>query len=117
MSIMASIKNVLCQRKVEQTKQNAGQTVQKRSIFKHALALPMAFAAAFVVMLSSLAGPASAAAFDINGTVGPILEGVAALIPTIVNLIIAVVPAIIVLAVVGFIVTFLDKILAMLHLK
>lgn len=66
---------------------------------------------------SALTACASATSFDINATVGPILDGVAALIPSIINLIIAVVPAIIVLAVVGFVVKFLDSILTMLHIK
>jgi len=46
---------------------------------------------------------ASASALDINGTVGPILDSVTELIPTLINLIVAIVPAIIVLAVVGFV--------------
>ena len=78
-----------------------------------AVAAPLATLAA----VSQIAPPASAASFDINETVGPILQGVSALIPDIVNLIVAVVPAIIVLAVVGFIVAFLDKILSMLKLR
>ena len=53
---------------------------------------------------------------DINATISPILNQVIALIPTIINLIVAIVPAIIVMAVVGFIVTFLDRILQMMHL-
>jgi hypothetical protein len=61
--------------------------------------------------------PATAATFDINGTVGPLLDGIAALIPSIVNLIIAVVPAIIILALVGFVIGFLDEIIAMLKIK
>lgn len=64
---------------------------------------------------SALVASASATV-DINGTVGPILDSVTALIPTIINLIVAIVPAIIVMAIVGFIVTFFDKILAMMKL-
>ncbi len=58
-----------------------------------------------------------AAETDINASVAPILEDVIALIPTIISLIIAAVPAIIVLAVVGFIVAFLDQILTMLRIN
>ena len=60
--------------------------------------------------------PASAT-FDINGTVGPLLDGIAALIPSIVNLIIAVVPAIIILALVAFVISFLDEIIGMLKIR
>jgi hypothetical protein len=63
-----------------------------------------------------LVASASAATIDINGTIGPILDSVIALIPTIINLIVAIVPAILVMAVVGFIVSFFDRILAMLKL-
>ena len=60
---------------------------------------------------------APASAFDINGTVGPLLDGIAALIPSIVNLIIAVVPAIIILALVAFVISFLDEIIGMLKIR
>ena len=60
---------------------------------------------------------APASAFDINGTVGPLLDGIAALIPSIVSLIIAVVPAIIILALVSFVIGFLDEIIAMLKIR
>ena len=60
---------------------------------------------------------APASAFDINATVGPLLDGIAALIPSIVNLIIAVVPAIIILALVGFVISFLDEIIGMLKIR
>ena len=56
----------------------------------------------------------SAATIDLNATVGPILESVTALIPSILGLIVGIVPAIIVLSVVGFIVAFFDKILGMM---
>lgn len=58
-----------------------------------------------------------AAAVDLNGTIGPILDGVTELIPSIISLIVAAVPAIIVLAIVGFIVGFLDQIIQALKLK
>lgn len=58
----------------------------------------------------------ASAAVDINGTIGPILESVIAIIPTLIELIVAIVPAIIVMALVGFIVTFFDKILGMMKL-
>lgn len=43
------------------------------------------------------------ATFDLNSTIGPIIDGVTALIPSILNLIVAVVPLIVLLAVVDFI--------------
>ena len=69
------------------------------------------------VAVTALTVAPAAASFDINGTVGPLLDGIAALIPSIVNLIVAVVPAIIVLALVGFVVGFLDEIIGMLKIR
>jgi hypothetical protein len=68
------------------------------------------------VPLMGFVAAASAAEIDLNATVGPILDSVIALIPSIIGLIVAIVPAIIVMAVVGFIVTFFDKILQMMKL-
>lgn len=59
---------------------------------------------------------AVSAEVDINSSVGPILDSVILMIPTLINLIVAIVPAIIVLAVVGFIVAFFDRILGMMKL-
>jgi len=58
----------------------------------------------------------SASAVDLNASVGPILDSMIELIPTIINLIVAIVPAIIIMAVVGFIVTFFDRVLGMLKI-
>lgn len=58
----------------------------------------------------------ASAAVDLNGTLGPILDSLIELIPSIINLIIAIVPAILVVAVVGFVVTFFDRILGMIKL-
>ena len=69
----------------------------------------------FAAAGAGLVGSASAA-IDINATVGPILDPWTLLIPTIINLVLAIVPAIITMAVVGFIVAFFDKILAMMKL-
>jgi len=73
-------------------------------------------ALAGMVSLSGLVMAVSAETVDINATVGPILDSVIELIPTLINLIIGIVPAIIVMAVVGFIVAFFSKILGMLKL-
>jgi hypothetical protein len=60
-------------------------------------------ALAAIVPLSGLVMAASAATIDLNGTIGPILDSITELIPSIIGLIVSIVPAIIVLAVVGFI--------------
>ena len=58
-----------------------------------------------------------AAEVDINATIAPILGSVVELIPSLIELIVAAVPAIVVLAIVGFIVGFLDQIIASLKLR
>lgn len=87
--------------------------ISKRSPFK-ALAM---FGIASAGMLSLLASQTQAATIDLNSTLGPIMDSVANLMPSIVNMILAVVPAMLVLTVVGFLVAFFDRILAMMHLK
>jgi hypothetical protein len=52
--------------------------------------------------------------FDINATLYPIISGVVALMPSFLELILAVVPIVIVMSVVGFIVKFWDQIVAMM---
>jgi hypothetical protein len=61
--------------------------------------------------------PVSAASFDINGTVYPLLDGISKLMVPIIALIIAIVPAIIIIGIVAFIVGFLGEILTLLKLK
>lgn len=69
-----------------------------------------------VVALGSvgLAAAPVAAATDLNASIGPILDGVIALIPTIIALLIAAIPAIIVISVVAFVTGFLDGIIKQL---
>lgn len=117
MSIRTLMQNFRCERRTDQLRENAKQPAAARNTTVARMMGIPAVALAFVFSLIALCPPASAVSFDINGTVGPLLDGIAALIPSIVNLIVAVVPAIIILALVGFVVTFLDKILAMLHIK
>jgi hypothetical protein len=69
----------------------------------------LAASAGFLVMSAS-------AAVDINTTIGPLLDQIVLLIPNIINLVVALVPAIVIMAIVGFIVTFLDRILGMMKL-
>ena len=52
--------------------------------------------------------------FDINATLYPIIVGVVELMPSFLDLILAVVPIVIVMSVVGFIVKFWDRIVAMM---
>jgi hypothetical protein len=71
-------------------------------------------ALATIVPLSGLVMAVSAATIDLNGTIGPILDSVIELIPSILGLILAILPVIIVMSVLGFVIGFFDKILAML---
>lgn len=54
-------------------------------------------------------------AFDLNATIGPIIDGVVLLMPSFLALIIAVVPIIITMSVVGFIIKFWDQIVRMMN--
>ena len=53
--------------------------------------------------------------FDINGTLYPIISGVVELMPSFLDLILAVVPIVIVMSVVGFIIKFWDQIVRMMQ--
>jgi hypothetical protein len=53
-------------------------------------------------------------AFDLNGTIGPIISGVILLMPTMLDLVVNVVPIILTLAVVKFVMQFWDQIIGML---
>jgi hypothetical protein len=61
------------------------------------------------VKIVGLAGSAgllvasASAAVDINTTIGPLLDQIVLLIPNIINLVVALVPAIVIMAIVGFI--------------
>jgi len=54
-------------------------------------------------------------AFDLNATLGPIIQSVVALMPNFLDLIVAIVPVIITIAVVKFVLTFLDQIIKLLN--
>lgn len=62
-------------------------------------------AGGIAVGAATLAPYAMAATLDLNTTIGPLLEGVAALIPSMINLVVAAVP----LAIIGGIITALLK--------
>jgi len=53
--------------------------------------------------------------FDLNATIGPIISGVIELMPNFLALIVAVVPIIITMSVVGFIIKFWDQIVKMMN--
>lgn len=116
MSVKTKIANLRADLKVRQETENANAVMQVKTLAKRTPMFMFGFALAFAAMLSALFAQPASAAIDLNGSIGPILDGVSNLVPSIVNLIVSIVPAIIVLAVVGFIVGFLDKILNMLHL-
>jgi hypothetical protein len=67
-----------------------------------------------IVPLAGLVMSASAATIDLNATIGPILDSVVELIPSIINLVVSLVPAIIIMSVIGFITAFLGRILSMM---
>jgi len=114
MSLKTGLGNLRASMKVRQETANA-QVVSGTQRARSARIMGMTFACAFVMMLAALAVPASAA-IDLNGTIGPIITSVIELIPSIVELIVAIVPAVITLAIVGFIIKFLNQILDMLHI-
>jgi hypothetical protein len=53
-------------------------------------------------------------AFDLNATLSPIITGVVEVLPLFLDMVIAMVPIVITLAVVGFLLGFFDKILGMI---
>ena len=53
--------------------------------------------------------------FDINATLYPIISGVVELMPSFLDLILAVVPIVIIMSVVGFIIKFWDQIVNMMR--
>ena len=63
--------------------------------------------------LLAMAMPASASNFVINDTIGQIIGEVVLIIPDLLNLVLEMLPIVIVIAIVGFLVTFFDKILGM----
>lgn len=62
------------------------------------------------------AAPVAAEAFDINSTVGPLVDGIAALIPSMTALVLALIPLFIVMAVAKFFPDLFDSILSKLRL-
>ena len=52
--------------------------------------------------------------FDLNATLGPVIDGMVAIIPSFTNFVVAMVPLLVTVAFVGFFVAFPEKILGML---
>lgn len=69
------------------------------------------------VSLLFLVSNASAAAFDINGTIGPIIDGVALLFTPLLNLVLAYLPVVIVIAIIGFVLGILSNIMGSMKMK
>lgn len=65
--------------------------------------------------LLAMAMPASAVSFAINGTINSIISEVVLIFPSLLTLVIEMMPIIIVVSVVGFLLAFLDKMLLMLN--
>lgn len=61
-----------------------------------------------------LQGQNRMATFDLNSTLGPIIDGVVNLMPSFLALVVAIVPVIITIAVIKFVVQFLDQIISLL---
>jgi len=64
----------------------------------------------------SLVGYASAATFDINATVGPLVDGITGLVPSLTALVMALIPLFIVMAVAKFFPDLFDSILSKLRM-
>jgi hypothetical protein len=114
MSFSTALNNLRVNRKVQNEKINAGQTVPSRntSIYRM-LGIP-SFALAFVFALMSMCPPASAGA--LNDSVGPILSDVASLFAPLLTLIIAAIPVIVAIAIISFILGILAAILLKLKI-
>lgn len=78
--------------------------------------MPVLTAFVFMIACVCLTAPVSAEV-DINATLSPILGQITEIIPSLIDLIVGLVPAIIVMSLVAFVIGFLDKILKMMTLK
>lgn len=54
--------------------------------------------------------------FDLNATLGPVIDGMVAIMPTMLSFIVSVVPVVVTMAFVSFFVAFPEKILKMIKL-
>lgn len=114
MSIMATIQNFRTNRRIEQEKSNAGQTIQR---VKNT-GLPFAivpFALAFVFMLTVLVVPASAE-INLSG-ISEVIDAFVLVIDDIMELVLAIIPIWFVMQILAFIFGLLTAILAMINFK
>lgn len=114
MSVMATIQNFRANRKIEQEKSNAGQTVQK---VKNT-GLPFAivpFALAFMFMLTVLVAPASAE-INLSG-ISEVIDAFVLIIDDILNLVLAIIPIWFVMQILAFIFGLLTAILGMINFR
>jgi len=112
---MTAINNFRCKRKVEQLKNDAGQTVgNARPANLRMFGIPVALGFAFLLM--SLAGiGAPAQAVDINlSVITQTINAFIDLIEPITSLVIAIVPLWFVIAILGFVMGLLAAVLAMI---
>jgi len=112
MSFRATLQNVRCGLALKRERMNAEHTAATATTKTHARALIPMFALAFVFMLASLATPVAAADIDWTVLTGLLSNVSTQVIPAIVDFIIAIVPALVILSIIGFVITFLDKILS-----
>lgn len=111
MSVMASVKNFLTGKKIEQEKINAAQTVTARARSPGMLAAVTPFALAFVFMIVAVTAPASAALNLANIT--DLLNDFIGILPVFLDLMIAYAPIAVGGAIISAIIAFPKQILDM----
>lgn len=114
MSLKTTIQNLRADMKVRQETANAQYQASKVTMHRSRALAVLPVALAFVFMLVSIATPVSATSIVINGTLTQIIDEIVLIIPSLVNLIVNILPAVLVMAICGFVISFLDKILGIL---
>ena len=112
MSFRTTLQNYRAGLALKRERMNAENAAAVTTTKTHVRALVPMFALAFVFMLASLATPVAAAEIDWTVLTGLLDNVSTTVMPAMVDFIVSVVPAIVVLSIIGFVITFLDKILA-----
>ena len=114
MSLKTRLENLRADLKMVQLRKEAeGQaSVEARTTSRSPL-FGVPFALAFVFALAALFGAPASAAIDFSN-ISALLQAVVTLIPDFMDLVIEMAPLIVTIAIIGFILAFLDKILQML---
>ena len=99
----------MCGKHLQITKKYIFLTSDKAEVFIYAVVR-------LVTIAVNQRGVQKMAAFDLNATLGPIIDGVVNLMPSFLALIVAIVPVIITIAVLKFVVSFLGKIIDLLNI-